>query len=178
MDLTSPVAANQLASPKMATQDLTSLAAAIQLAAVFFFCENGRSQLGAWPHQGRPNIAFGGRDSGRLNSRIVSPQFHRSCKCIERGDIHIVLACTDQENRNSSSLACAPPSANFRHIACPCPCPSQVHLSFALVNCTSHVHLICTFHSHKSCSACIWHLTSSRLRQSFAPLIANSSLHL
>ena len=34
---------------------------------------------------------------------------------------------------------------------------------------TSHVHLICTFQSHLLRSACIWHLTPSRLRLSVAP---------
>ena len=92
-DLTIPVAAIQLAagaffSVKMATQDLTSPVAANQLAAGAFFAENGHPGLDKPRH---PNITGGGRDSGRLNLEIVSPQFHRSLKCIESHDINVYL---------------------------------------------------------------------------------------
>ena len=57
----------------------------------FRFSENGRQGLDK-PRQ--PNITRGGRDSGRLNLEIVSPQFHRSLKCIESHDINVYLSCT------------------------------------------------------------------------------------
>ena len=92
-DLTSPLAANQLAAGaffpvKMATQDLTSPVAANQLAAGAFFRENGHP---GFDKPRRPNITGGGRDSGRLNLEIVSPQFHRRVKCIESLDINLYL---------------------------------------------------------------------------------------
>ena len=73
---------------KMTIQGFTSPVAAIQLAAGAFFGENGHPGLDKPRH---PNITGGGRDSGRLNLEIVSPQFHRSLKCIESHDINVYL---------------------------------------------------------------------------------------
>ena len=106
-DLTSPVAANQLAagaffSVKMATQDLTSPVAASQLAAgAFFSGENGHPGFHKPRH---PNITGGGRDSGRLNLEIVSPQFHRRVKCIESLDINVYLPCGGWAGQHFGSM--------------------------------------------------------------------------